>query len=589
MPVNAIITTVLILAALAAMATNRVRPELALFAALAVTVLAGVLDPAQALSGFSNQGLHTVAVLFVVAEAVRRSGALGLLTRLALGNNGSQAVAQARLVLPAAFASAFMNNTPLVAMLMPAVRRWTLKNNMPASRFLIPLSYASILGGMCTLIGTSTNLVVAGILSAEGYASPGFFDIGRVGLPAAVAGTAVVLLLGRLLLPDRSDSRSSGNDPRSFTAEFVVDGQPGLAGKRLDEVKIGDVAGLHPVEIIRGAVIVPAPQGGELMQAGDRLVFAGSLDELLELQKVAGLRGADEVQFGGNEPLRRRRQVELVISDRCPLIGHRVGDGSFRNRYNAAVIAVTRHGERLPRRGLKGWRLRAGDTLLVEAAPGFAVQNRFNPDFHLVGDRPEQFAGRMWQLRGALVVVALMAIAAAIGLTTMFKAALAASLVLIALRIIRWHQALSSLDAGVLLAIAASLGLGEALRQSGAAGLLAGAVVRAGGADPHVTLVLLYAATVMITEVVTNNAAAVLMTPLALAAAQALGVNYQPFVFAVMIAASASFMTPIGYQTNLMVYGPGGYRFTDYFRLGLPVSLAVAAVTIGLAPVIWPF
>jgi di/tricarboxylate transporter len=490
---------------------------------------------------------------------------------------------------PTAFISAFMNNTPLVAMLLPAVRRWAEDHAIAPSKLLIPLSYAAILGGMCTLVGTSTNLLVAGMVSDAGYGQPGFFDVGKVGLPAAVAGLLILIILGRKLLADRRSIGAAMADPRSFTTELVVEPQGPLIGKRLDEIRYRGMSGIHPVEIIRGSAVVPAPQGGELLAAGDRLVFAGGIEELQELKSIAGLSDAGGHQFGGNEPLRRRRQVELVISERCPLVGHRVGDGTFRQRYNAAVVAVARHGGRLPRRGLKGWRIRAGDTLLVEAAPGFAVQNRFNPDFHVVSARPGAANVSSWQAWASAGIVAMMCVLAAAGVTSMFKAALCAALAFVVLRIVRWHEARSSLDAGVLLAIAASIGLGRALTVSGAADIIARAAVSLGRGNPHATLIVLYIATTAVTEMVTNNAAAVLMTPMALAAAHALSVNYQPFMFCTMIAASASFITPVGYQTNLMVYAAGGYRFTDFARIGLPVSIAVGTVTLLLAPRIWPF
>jgi di/tricarboxylate transporter len=532
--------------------------------------------------------MHTVAVFFVVAEGVRRSGLLAKSVVWLFGRPNGPSAAIARLMVPAATISAFMNNTPLVAILMPAVRTWCGRIGLAPSQLLIPLSYAAILGGMCTTIGTSTNLVVAGMVTAAGHGAPGFFSVGAVGLPAAIAGMLATALLGRYLLPRRPGTTALA-DPRAFTAEVEVEAGGALDGRRLDEIRTGGSRQLSPVEIDRADATIPAPLGGEVLRGGDILVFAGGADEIRELLRAPGLRVARTQQFTGNAPERRRRQIELVIGERCPLVGEMVGDGSFRQQYNAAVIAVARHGERVPRAGLKGWLLKAGDIVLVEAAPGFVAQHRYNTDFYIIGDTPEQQPVRPWQSWASFALLAGIVTAAGTGLLPTYAAALGGALAMIGLRIVRWGDALSALDGRVLLTIAAALGLGSALESSGAAGFVAGALAGLAGDGPLATLAAVYLATMLITEVVTNNAAAVLMTPVALAAAGRLGVNYEPFVYAVMIAASASFLTPIGYQTNLMVYGPGNYRFADYFRAGLPVSVAVATVTILLAPVFWPF
>jgi di/tricarboxylate transporter len=588
MTAAALITIACIVGALAVMAAGLIRAELALFGALGLLMLLGVIDPSRALSGFANQGMHTVALLFIVAEGVRRSGIMETAIRLLFGTTRKILPAQVRLLIPVAGASAFFNNTPIVAMLLPVVRSWCRSVQLPASLMLIPLSYATILGGLCTILGTSTNLVVAGMVKTAGLPVPGFFEIGRVGLPICAAGLVLLFFLSRLL-PRRKPEDLLGEDPRSFTSEFIVEPDGPLAGKRIDEIRVSAFQRLFPVEIERGETIIPAPHGGEMLQAGDRLVIAGEAGHIIEAQGIAGLRSARDHQFGPDEPERRRRQVEIVVSHTCPLVGHSVGDGSFRRRYNAAVIAVARHGERVERQGLKGWRLQAGDSLLVEAAPGFIWQHRFNPDFYVVTDRPELAPTERRHVRVAMAIFIAMIALAACEALTMFQASLAAAFLLIGLRVISWNEARASLDTGILLAIAAAVGLGEAMVASGAAEVLAGYAVSLGGDNPWRAMALIYIATVICTEVVTNNAAAAVMVPPALATAHRLGVSYEPFIFAVMIAASASFITPIGYQTNLMVYGPGGYRFTDYMKVGIPMSLAAGALAIGLIPRIWPF
>jgi di/tricarboxylate transporter len=586
--VAALATIACIAGALAVMAAGLIRAELALFGALSLLMLLGIIDPARALSGFANQGMHTVGLLFIVAEGVRRCGVMETAVRLLFGTTRKLLPAQVRLLIPVAGVSAFFNNTPIVAMLLPVVRSWCRSVQLPASLMLIPLSYATILGGLCTILGTSTNLVVAGMVKAAGLPVPGFFEVGKIGLPVCAAGLLLIFVFSRLL-PRRIPEDLLAEDPRSFTSEFIVEPGGPLAGRRIDEISVSAFQRLFPVEIERGDVIIPAPRGGEILQAGDRIVIAGEAGHIIEAQGIPGLHSARDHQFGPDEPQRRRRQVEIVVSHSCPLVGHAVGDGSFRRRYNAAVIAVARHGERVERQGLKGWRLQAGDSLLVEAAPGFIWQHRFNPDFYVVTDRPELAPTEPRHVRVTLAIFIAMIALAACEVLTMFQASLAAAFLLIGLRVLAWNDARASLDTGILLAIAAAIGLGEAMAASGAAELLAGLAVRLGGDNPWRAMALIYAATVITTEVVTNNAAAAVMIPPALATAQRLGVSHEPFVFAVMVAASASFITPIGYQTNLMVYGPGGYRFTDYMKIGIPMSLTVAALAIGLIPRTWPF
>lgn len=588
MTAAAALTIACILSALALMATGLIRAELALFGALGLLMLLDVIEPARALSGFANQGMHTIALLFIVAEGVRRTGMMETAMRLLFGPTRSILAALMRLLVPVAGASAFFNNTPIVAMLLPAVRGWCRQVQLPASRLLIPLSYASILGGLCTILGTSTNLIVAGMVKAAGLPGPGFFAIGKIGLPICTAGICLLFFLSRFL-PRRAPDILAQEDPRSFTSEFIVLHDGPLAGRRLDEIRVTSFQRLYPVEIERGDTIIPAPQGGEMLQGGDRLIIAGGAGHIIDSQEIPGLRSARDHQYGPDEPLRRRRLVEIVISHNCPLIGHSVGDGTFRRRYNAAVIAVARHGERIERQGLKGWKLRAGDSLLVEAAPGFIWRHRFNPDFYVVTDRPELAPPETRNVRVTLCIFAAMVTLAASEALTMFQASLAAAFLLIGMRVLSWNDARASLNTGVLLAIAAAIGLGEAMISSGAADMLADLAVRFGGDSPWRALAIIYAVTVICTEVVTNNAAAAIMIPPALATARHLGVSYEPYMFAVMVAASASFITPIGYQTNLMVYGPGGYRFTDYLKIGLPMSLTVAVLAIGLIPRIWPF
>lgn len=581
------LTLATVASALAAMASDRVSPDRAMVGAVAILVLSGVLTPARALAGFASEGMVTVALLFVVAAGIRRSGALGALSQRVLGQPRTVVGAQLRLMVPVATMSAFLNNTPLVAILLPEVREWARSRGIAASRLLIPLSYAAILGGVCTLIGTSTNLVVDGLLRQSGRPGLEFFTISPLGIPFAVTGILFVLAFGRALLPDRPRGAMPLADPRSFTAVFGVDPAGPLVGRRLGDVSVPDLRVLNPIEIERGDALVPAPRPDEVLRAGDRLVVHAAMGEVQALERTPGLVPVADHPFtrDGN---RRRVLLELVVSDHCPLVGQVVGTGTFRRLYDGAIVAIARHGERVVARREGGWLLAAGDTLLVEASDDFLALHLSNPDFYLVTSRGRVEPAGPWHRPLSVALFLLMIACAATGVATMFQAALGAAVLFLASGIITWRQAQTDVDWSVLLVIATSFGLSAALEESGAAAGVAAAIVALGGSSPWLTLALLYLATVVTTEIVSNNAAAALMLPIALSAAAALGIDYMGYVVVIMVGASAGFATPIGYQTHMMVYGAGGYRFSDFVRIGVPLGLTLAALVIAIAPILWP-
>ncbi len=568
---------------------TRHSPDLILVGGLTLLLLFDILPATDALSGLANPGMVTVGVLFVVAQGVKETGGMSLIGQQLLGRPQTALGAQSRLMLPVAGMSAFLNNTPIVAMFIPTVIEWAKKCRLSPSRLLIPLSYASIFGGICTLIGTSTNLVVNGLLISEaGRPSLDMFDITWIGLPCALAGIGYLLLVGRWLLPDRKPPISSQDDARQYTVAMRVPPSSSLVGKTIEQAGLRRLPGAFLMEIDRGGEVMPAVAPNTSLHADDVLIFVGIIDSVLDLQKMRGLEPATNQVFKLDAPRSRRCLIEAVVSNSCRAVGRTIRDSRFRNLYNAVVIAVARNGETIKKK-IGDIILRPGDTLLLETTADFATLQRNNPDFYLVSALDDSAPPRHEKAWIAMAVLAGMVAAVTFGWLSMLQGAMLAAGMMIFTRCITGDEARRSVDWQVLVVIAASFGIGRALDITGAAHAIATELITLARGNPWLTLAAVYLVTTLFTEIITNNAAAVLVFPIALSVSRDLGVNFEPFVFAIMIAASASFATPLGYQTNLMVFGPGGYRVSDYLRIGLPLNVLMAIVTITLAPLIWPF
>lgn len=570
------------------LAFTRTAPYLLLLAGMTAMLALGLLDVEAALAGFANEGMITVGVLFVVVGGLNQTGVLAHFTHRVLSRPKTLLGAHFRLLGPTLVGSAFLNNTPVVAILTPVVKDWSRSTGFSASKLLIPLSYAAILGGLCTLIGTSTNLIVNGLLVDAGHEPMGFFTPAHVGLPCALVGMLFLSTLGRRLLPDRDTHSPAQSDPREYTVEMNVEPDGVLVGKTIEEAGLRNLPGLFLSDIYRGEHLIPMVAPHEILEAGDQLVFVGIVESVVELQRRPGLKPATQQVFKLDGNRAERCFAEAVISRSSPLAGQTIREGRFRNRFGAVVLAVNRNGERLRAR-LGDVRLRPGDALLVEAAPSFVDNFRNSSDFYLVSqlDGPSPPVHERAPI--ALAILAIMVIAAALEITSMLEAALLAAGAMLLTRCCTEETALRSVDWPLLLAIGSAFALGEGLEGTGAASAIANGLLSHAGSNPWVALAIIYLTTTTLSELVTNNAAAVLMFPIALATAGALGVDEMPFVVALMIAASASFATPLGYQTNLMVYGAGGYRFSDFLKIGLPMNLLIWVTATLLTPWIWPF
>jgi len=572
----------------ALLGTARTGPGLILLGGLVVVFAAGVVDTGQALSGFSNAGMITVALMYVLVAGIRDTGGVEVIVRWVLGPPRGSLRARLRLLLPVSAMSAFLNNTPVVATYIPAVLSWSRRHNLVPSRFLLPLSYAAILGGTCTLIGTSTNLVVADLLRRQ-YPEMelGLFDIAWVGVPVLLTGLAYLLLAHRLL-PDRRPSTAEFAELRHYTVEMEVEPRGPLVGRTIEEAGLRHLGNLFLVEIERGNNVIAAVGPGERLEAGDLLVFAGDINAVIDLAQIKGLRPSSTEDSAIRHEHPERILVEAVVSNECQLIGRTIREGQFRKTYGASVLAVCRQGQRVEG-NLGNIRLRPADTLLLEARPPFLERHRQSRDFLLVstvdgGEQPRhERAWLAWAILGGVVVTA------ATGVLSILTAALIGAALMLITRCTSTESATRNLDTQVLLTIAAAFGLSQAMDVTGAAAQVGQGVLALAGNNPYGLLAAAYVAVAALTAVITNNAAAVLMFPIVVSAGEAAGLSPMPFVIATMMAASASFITPIGYQTNLMVYGPGGYHPRDYLIFGGGLNLLAGAVTIIVTPMVWPF
>lgn len=577
------------LAAFVMNAFTQLAAEIVFLGALAVLLVSGVLSEGDALEGFSNSGMITVGVLYVVVAGLQQTGGLSWISQRVLGRPSSLTKAMIRLMVPVMGMSAFLNNTPVVAMFIPVVNEWSRKLRISPSKLMIPLSYAAIFGGVCTLIGTSTNLVVSGLLVSEtDHAALGLLDITRVSLPCALAGMAMLIVTQRWLLPTRKPALSDDDDPRQYTVEMTVDEGSPLANQTVAKAGLRHLPSMYLVEINRHGEVIPAVSPKEVLRERDHLVFVGAIDSVVDLHRLRGLSPATDQVFKLGVPRSERCMIEAVVSNTCPLVGRTIREGQFRSQYNAVVLAVARNGDRLPGK-IGDIRLRPGDTLLLEAHPSFLEQRRVSRDFYLVSGVPDSQPVQHEKAPWAIAILTLMVVLASVGVMSMLQAAALAAIAMIVAGCCSANRALKNIEWSVLLVIGAALGIGKALESTGAAGAIAELFVSVAGNNPWLALAAVYGITTFFTELITNNAAAALVFPIALALSQNLGVDFMPFVIAIMIGASASFSTPIGYQTNLMVYGPGGYKFTDFMRVGIPLNILFWILTVMITPIMYPF
>jgi di/tricarboxylate transporter len=590
---DAWITLAVLVVTFGVLAFDRLPTAAAMGAGVGVLLLAGVVDQGEALSGLASSAPITIAALYVVAGAATVTGALSPLIDRVLGdrdrnghdqgdgegNDPAQAARLGRLAAVTGAMSAVLPNTPLVALAAPRVVTWCRRAGVSASPYLMPMSYAAVLGGVVTVIGTSTNLVVSDLLVAAGGEPLGVFEITPVGLPVAVVGIALLVLTAPRLLRDRAATVAApGSAVQPYTIALTVEPGGPIVGRTIEQAGLRHLHGVFLAGVERAGTLVPA-RPGTVLGAGDLCYFVGDVVDVVDLFDVQGLVSAEDIHLAGAADRLDAGLFEAVVSERGELAGSTLRDVGFRARYDAAVVAIRRHDDDLPGK-LGTVTLRPGDVLLVLASPEFERQWRGHRDFSVIASLDAAAPARRG--RAALVVAAIVGMVALVvtDVVDLMEASLLAAVTLIAVGVISVNEARRSVNLNVVLTIAMSISLGTAVSVSGLAAEMA--AVLGGMGDPLGAmgrLVAVLVATMILTELLSNNAAAALMLPVAIATALEAGLDPRAFALAVLVGASCSFLSPIGYQTNLMVYGLGGYRFRDFTVVGLPLTLATLVVT----------
>ena len=574
--------------------TETYTPALSLTAAVALIVTGSkvtglkFLELEDAFDGFSNKAVFTIGSLFVVAAAIRNTGIINLVAIRLLGKASSVRGFILKLSAPLISMSAVFNNTPIVAIFIPSVREWAINNKISPSKVLIPLAYMTTFGGLFTIIGTSTNIMINGMLQQQTGTSFSIFEFTLIALPAAIIGVLYLSTIGIKLLPERKDLiQEDLEGVKKYLVEMALEPKSPLLGKTIAESGLKEMPDLFLFGILREGKLKTPIQDKAIFRKGDRLIFTGESGHLQHLDKIDGL--SNPTFCNSPEICENAQIIEAIIPTTSQLIGKTIEDVWFNQRYDATVIALHRNGEDITS-SLSKTPLKAGDTMLLVTGTDYREVWKTSQDFYLVSgierqQIPSISISTVLTLITALLMIAIPAFSNTIGIE--YTSILAAIIITV---IKKSRNIFMEVDWNVLVVIGAAFGIQTAFQKSGADTIVADMITTISANSGKIgVLILLYLITNLLTEMITNTAAAALVVPIALEAAKTLTVSPLPFIAAIAFAASASFATPIGYQTNMMVYGPGGYKFTDYLKVGLPLNFIYAITTVCLAHVVWSF
>jgi di/tricarboxylate transporter len=589
MTTDAWVTAAFLVVMIVVLISERFPPLMVIAGTVIGLLVSGVLDDDAAFAGLSDTAVITVASLYVLAGAIDITGALEGFTRRTFteDRDASERRALAQFLVPTTMLSSVVANTPLVGVLIPRVLTWCRRTGRSPSKYLMPLSYAAVLGGVITVIGTSTNLVVASLLEKQGREGLDLFDLTPVGLPVAIVGTIVVILFASKLVPERlPPADTTTAESREFTVDMVVVADGELDGRTVRDAGLRTLEGVF-LAAVEHADGEPIDIGPDTVLAGnDRLIFVGDISQIMDLQGQPGLRLAPDHHASklGSDP--QRKLFEVVVASVSPLVGATLPELDFRGTYGAIVIAVHRSGERLVTKP-GAVRFRAGDVLVLLAPSDWATRWRARRDFLVIAGTDAAPPKRRSRARFVELVSVALLILSGTELVSLTKAAVVAAMLLILTGTITVTEAKRSINFDIIAMMGLSVALGTAANQSGLAQVLADRVVDSLGSFGDVGLLAgILIATMIITELLSNNAAAALMLPIALGVVDQTGLSERAFVMAVIIGASCSFITPLGYQTNTMVYGLGGYKYTDFTRLGAPLTAVVIVVSLITIPLV---